>query len=126
MVQAVSPCLARYTMGRLSLMRSHNGFPDIRLLSPQLQHGSFDDPLDRKSEFLLQNFQWGRRSERRHPNHAAGRADIVCPSKCRGLFDRDTSRYRWRQHMVAIRSVLLFEELPRGHTHDPGLDTIDL
>src|SRR5215475_8776550 len=111
MVQAVSPCLAKYTMGRLSLMRSHNGFPDVRLFSPQLQHGGFDHALDRKPEFLLQDFQWSRRSERRHADHAAGRADVMCPSKCRCLFDRDTSCYPWRQYMVAIRSVLLFEEL---------------
>ena len=91
----------------------------------QLLHGGFDNTLFREAELLLQFFEWSRGSERRHADDPAGRAYIVCPSECRGLFDCYTGRDGWRQDAVAIGLVLMLEQFPRGHTHDPSLHSFE-
>src|SRR5438093_1610004 len=79
-----------------------------------------------EAEFLLQYFQWSRRPKRLHADDGACETDIVCPPESRGLFNRYASRHRRRQHLVAIGLLLLLEQFPRGHAHDPSPDAVGL
>src|SRR5215831_5188676 len=94
--------------------------------SLQLLEGGLDNTLRREPEFLLQDLQGRRRSEGRHADDGPASANVMGPTECRSLFDRYTGHHcRW-QHVVAIPLVLLLEQLPGGHAHNPRLNALGL
>ena len=49
-------------------------------------------------------------------------AHVLGPAEGRGLLDRYAGLDVGRQDVVAVRRILVVEELPAGHAHDAGLD----
>ena len=54
----------------------------------------------------------------RHADPGAGRADVAIPADHRAHLDRDPRRDVRRKDAIAVRLILLLEQLPRRHADD--------
>src|SRR5262249_58354618 len=66
-----------------------------------------------KAKLLQQVFERGRSAESAHANHFAFCADMPLPAKDRSHLDGNARGNRSGQDAFFVRSILLFEELPR-------------
>ena len=71
-----------------------------------------------KPNFVKQVLERRRGAECVHADLGAGRADIAVPADHRAHLDRHARRDVGRKDTIAIRLVLLLEQLPGGHADD--------
>src|SRR5262245_26172021 len=89
------------------------------------QRSTTADALDRGNDrrrrdavLLVQHFARRRCAEPVDANRLAAIADILAPAKRDAGLDRHPLPTHRRQYRIAIRRILLGEQLPRRHRHD--------